>query len=130
MRSYQKLLETDGALASAVLRDDGAIVPNDAGNRDWVEYLAWIAAGHVALPAAPIAKNIISVRDLLGRFTGPEQTALWTALSGRPQALGALLVHLADGAVDLTGPRVKALLDILVTAGVLTPERKTAILTP
>ena len=30
---------------------DGAIIPADAGNRDWRDYQAWLAAGNVADPA-------------------------------------------------------------------------------
>lgn len=38
--------------STAVRRSDGAIVPNDPGNMDWQDYLAWCAAGNVAAPAS------------------------------------------------------------------------------
>jgi hypothetical protein len=30
-----------------VIRDDGAWIPNHDGNRDWVEYQTWVAAGNM-----------------------------------------------------------------------------------
>lgn len=33
-----------------VVRDDGAWIPNHDGNRDWIEYQAWVADGNTALP--------------------------------------------------------------------------------
>jgi hypothetical protein len=32
---------------------DGAHIPNDAGNRDWQEYQAWLAAGGEPDPYVP-----------------------------------------------------------------------------
>ena len=49
MAEYQ-LTETD----SAVIRtEDGAYIPNDPANRDWVEYQDWLAAGGVPDPYVP-----------------------------------------------------------------------------
>ena len=33
-----------------VLRSDGASIPNDLDNRDWVAYQEWLAAGNTPLP--------------------------------------------------------------------------------
>ena len=32
---------------------DNASIPNDDGNRDWREYLQWVAAGNTAAPYTP-----------------------------------------------------------------------------
>lgn len=53
------------ANSNNVLRmSDGASIPDDPGNRDYIEYLAWIAQGNTPLPA--------DVPSLAGR-----QTATW-----------------------------------------------------
>jgi hypothetical protein len=44
---YQLLNDTTTVLR----REDNAYVPNDPANRDWQEYLAWVADGNVPDPA-------------------------------------------------------------------------------
>jgi len=131
MRTYKFARDLSGAIGEDVIRDDFASIPADPENRDWVEYQEWLVAGNVTLAADPIVPpNVIPVAALLARFSAAEQTALWTALATRPQVLGQLLVQIAGGMIDLKGARISALLDALVTAGVTTALRKTAILTP
>jgi hypothetical protein len=36
-----------------VVREDGAWIPEDTANRDWVEYQTWVAEGNTALPYPP-----------------------------------------------------------------------------
>jgi hypothetical protein len=56
MAEYQ-LTATDGIIRT----EDGAWIPADPANRDWVEYEKWLAAGgepdpHVPPPPPPAAK--------------------------------------------------------------------------
>ena len=48
MADYQ-LTSTDTVIRTA----DGAFIPNDPANRDWVEYQKWLADGGVPDPAIP-----------------------------------------------------------------------------
>jgi hypothetical protein len=40
-------------LGGVIRMSDGAFVPSDGRNKDWREYLAWVAEGNVPLPADP-----------------------------------------------------------------------------
>ena len=48
---------------NCVIRDDGAFIPLDPANRDYADYLAWLAAGGVpAQPPGPtVAERIAAV---------------------------------------------------------------------
>jgi len=35
---------------NGVLRSDGAGIPEDVNNRDWVAYQKWLAAGNTPIP--------------------------------------------------------------------------------
>lgn len=72
----------------------------------------------------------ISSHDFFNRFTDGERAAVWAAAATTP-ALGVGLVQgLALGQIDLTSDVLKTWLDALVSAGALTSDRETAILTP
>ena len=58
---------------SAILRSDGANIPNDPLNRDYAEYLAWLANGgvptpYVAPPAPPISCSAWQIRAALSQI--------------------------------------------------------------
>ena len=49
MKKYQLITGND-----SVKRDDGAYVPADTGNKDYRDYLVWLAEGNTPAPADPI----------------------------------------------------------------------------
>lgn len=55
MTTYQ-LLEKDGVVIS-IRRSDGACIPVEGSNRDYLEYLAWVEAGNIPDPPDPPAPS-------------------------------------------------------------------------
>jgi hypothetical protein len=52
---------------SGVVRlSEGAFIPTDGGNRDWIAYQAWLVAGNAPAPApaAPPAPIVVSAASL------------------------------------------------------------------
>ena len=118
--------------SDSVLRlSDGAHIPADPANRDYAEYLAWVADGGVPepyVPPPPPVKTVFSAREYLKRFTIAEYTAARTHSNILVQfALDNLI-----GAqfVDLEDPEVSDSLDLMVSEGVIVPSRKAELLAP
>jgi len=51
MSDYQ--LATEDIGGPVIRTEDGACIPNDPGNRDWVEYQNWLAMGNTPDPYVP-----------------------------------------------------------------------------
>ena len=109
---------------------DNAFIPADPANTDYAEFLRWQAEGNTPEPADPLPpappKQFTSL-EFLDLFTESEQLAVATAAMQSAQVklwydrtLAAMFVTLAD-------PRTEGGLTALVGAGLLTAERKAAI---
>ena len=57
--------------SSGVIRTgDGASIPNDPGNRDWIAYQVWLAAGNTPDPYVPrVLPQTVLPQDLMAQFT-------------------------------------------------------------
>jgi len=52
MSTYKQLNDGEGGINNqAILRSDGAVIPFAPGNRDYQEYLEWLAQGNTPEPA-------------------------------------------------------------------------------
>ena len=78
----------------------------------------------------PAPPTVIPAAEFLTRWQASEEIALATAMAGNPAILAGIIRSLARGTVDLTAAETTAWVAAVVTAGVLTPERATKILTP
>jgi hypothetical protein len=127
MTDYQM---TRDALGTLVVRlaDNQAIYPDSEG---WPAYQDWLAAGNTPDLVPAVAKPTdIAVSAFFDRFTDAERAAIWPASVANAKLGVGLVQGLASGSVNLIGDEAKAWLDGLVTAGVITAERATEILTP
>lgn len=80
---------------------DGANIPPDPANRDYAEYLAWVAAGNVAQAADPVSipEPQATLADLLDVLPQESKDAVAATLATRA-AGGAKL--------DAAQPAIKA----------------------
>ena len=109
---------------------DGASIPADPANTDYAQYLQWLAEGNTpeaADPPPPAPPKQFSSLEFFDLFTPAEQLAIATAAMQSAQVklwydrtLAAMFITLAD-------PRTEGGLTALVGAGLLTAERKAAI---
>lgn len=78
--------------SGGVVRDDGALIPNDERNADWQTYLVWVAAGNTAA-SAPAAPNprIAEIKQALSAIDAKKVRALTDAqLTGDKSRLQTL----------------------------------------
>lgn len=120
-------------LPNGILRlSDGASIPLDPTNIDFQVYLEWLAAGNTPDPTpVPPPPSIIPVAEFWARFFPAEQVAIQTAAVSNPAIAGAMAFAAVIGQVDLlAGPIVSSWTANLVSAGLITAARRSAILTP
>lgn len=92
------------ANSTSVVRSDGALIPADARNMDFVDYQVWLALGNTPDPADPIP--LPSIQQTVDEFVR-------TATNGQVQnelTLEGLMAGLVGGAATqgITEPQLEA----------------------
>lgn len=117
--------------SSTILRTtDNAYIPADPANRDYAEYLAWVAQGNEAEPYAPPSPapvTVFSTLDYFNKFTDEEYAA---ARSGPMAIQRGLDMLIAAQFVDVSDSRVEEYLSAMVSAGIIDETRKAELLSP
>jgi hypothetical protein len=111
---------------------DGSIhfITIGASNTAAHDYAAWLKAGNTPTPSPlpPAPPPVLSYLQFRALFTVAENAAIMTAAQQNHAVLDWLLQAAGAGRIDLADAAVKAGLDALVAAGLLTSARETAIL--
>lgn len=104
-------------------------IPIQETNSDYQEYLDWCTQGNVAemLPEQKAVKQLTPL-DVIKLFTRQENLAIVTATMTIPEAKMWYDRLLAATYITIEDPDTAAGLEIMVQAGLLTAERRTAIL--
>ena len=115
---------------SVIRLNDNAFIPADPANADWQQYQQWLAEGNTPEPADPPQpappKQFTSL-EFLDLFTEDEQLSLAGAAMQNPMVKLWYDRLLAASFITLDDPRTEAGLDVMVSIGLLTAERKAAI---
>ena len=106
------------------------MIPADPENRDYAEYLAWVAKGNEAEPYAPPSPapvTVFSTLDYFTKFTDDEYAAARTGPMAIQRGMDMLI---AAQFVDVGDPRVADYLGAMVSAGIIDETRKAELLRP
>lgn len=119
------------ANSATILRlSDQAYIPADSYNTDYQAYLAWLVEGNRPEPADPVPEpvKVMSALEFFERFTEEEQLAIVTATMSNPAVKLWYDKLIAANEVNFSDPRLEAGLNNLVTAELITEDRKQEIL--
>ena len=115
---------------SIIRLSDNAFIPADPANTDYAAYVAWLDAGNEPEPADPVPEpvKVVSALEFFERFTEEEQLAIVTATMSNPAVKLWYDKLIAANEVNFSDPRLEAGLNNLVTAELITEDRKQEIL--
>ena len=115
---------------SIIRLSDNAFIPADPANTDYAAYVAWLDAGNEPEPADPVPApvKVMTALEFFERFTDEEQLAIVTATMSNPAVKLWYDKLIAANEVNFSDPRLEAGLNNLVTAELITEDRKQEIL--
>ena len=99
MADYQ-LTSTENTV---IRTEDGACIPNDPANRDWVEYQEWLAEGNEPDPYVP-PEPVPPEADPQTALLYDHENRL-RAMEGQPAlSIGEFIVGMREGKLDVEKP--------------------------
>ncbi len=109
---------------------DGAYIPANEGNRDYVDYLAWVSEGNTPEPAdpPPAVYPRLSVRDFLALFTPEEKLAVKAATRVNDTVSLVYDEMMVSQYISAEDPAVEQGLQVYEAAGLITAARKAEVL--
>ena len=120
----------------AIYKDGGGNIYDDMGGAakhllpDGCVEITETEAADIRASAAPAQQTRFSSLEFLERFTETEQLAVVSATLGSAQVKLWYDKLLAAEYVDLNDPRTEGGIDALIAAGLITADRKAALMTP
>lgn len=128
MAAYQLTQSNDIVIRNS----DGANIPAEMSNRDWVAYQIWLADGNTPDPYVPppAPAPIINGALFLSRITDAEYTAIITASQTNVPVARWIEILRIKGVVNLGDPIATNAKAGLVAMGLLTQQRADTIFAP
>jgi len=113
-----------------IVKDDQLFIPMDAGNRDYKEYLKWQENNppieEYVLPVPP--KTVFTSLEFRDLFTINEQLSIREAQLVDMEVGLVYDMMLSAQNIDISDPRTIQGMDLLVSKGLITNERRNEIL--
>lgn len=124
------VITSDGVYSILPVQYDNAPINSQETGRSYAVSGGSVHVTRTWITSSPPKSTILYPLEFQARFTAQESAAIYAAAVGNAQLLGMLIQQASARYIDLTDPQTIAGVNALVSAGLLTQDRATEILTP